>query len=76
MKNITQELIDYLFNKADCITDSILAKADACKQDYISVAYAGAAKNKKHWDSILNNTDVGKSELIGYSKKVDAKPPP
>ncbi len=73
MKNITQELIDYLFNKADCITDSILAKADACKQDYISVAYAGAAKNKKHWESILNNSDDGKSELIGYSKKVDIK---
>ncbi len=73
MNNITQEFIAYLFNKADCITDSILAKADSCKQDYFSVAFAGAAKNKKHWESILNNTDEGKSELIGYVKRVDEK---
>ena len=73
MKNITQEFIAYLFNKADCITDSILAKADACKQDYFSVALAGAAKNKMHWENIINNTIDGKSELIGYVKRVDEK---
>ena len=73
MKNITQGFIDYLFDKANNISEPILAKAEACKQDYLSVAFAGAAKNKNHWENIINNTDDGKSELIGYSKKVDAK---
>jgi 2-methylcitrate dehydratase PrpD len=73
MLNVTECLVDYLFDKAATITDEIKAKAEACREDYLAVATAGAVKNRSHWDRLLACTLVGKAELIGYEKKVDSK---
>lgn len=73
MPNVTESLVDYLFDKAATITDEIKAKAEACREDYLAVATAGAVKNRSHWDRLLACTLVGKAELIGYEKKVDSK---
>ena len=73
MLNVTECLVDYLFDKAATITDEIKAKAEACREDYLAVATAGAVKNRSHWDRLLACTQDGKAELIGYEKKVDSK---
>lgn len=73
MPNVTECLVDYLFDKAATITDEIRAKAEACREDYLAVAAAGAVKNRSHWERLLACTPDGKAELIGYEKKVDSK---
>ncbi len=73
MPNVTQCLVDYLFEKATRITDEIRTKAKACKQDYLAVTLAGAVKNRYHWKSLLERMIAGNAELIGYDKKVDSK---
>lgn len=73
MPNVTQYLVDYLFDKAAKITDEIRAKAEACRQDYLAVAAAGAVKNRTHWENLLGRLPDGTAELIGYEKKVDNK---
>ncbi len=73
MQNVTQSLVDYLVNKAATITDEIRAKAESCKQDYLAVTAAGAAKNKKHWEKLLHNYPEGDAELVGYNRRVDSK---
>ena len=73
MSNVTQCLVDYLFDKAATITDEIRARAKACRKDYLAIAAAGAVKNKKHWELLLARTPDGPAELIGYEKKVDSK---
>lgn len=73
MANATQEFVDYLFHKASQITESLQEKADACRKDYMGVTVAGAGKNRKRWEQLLNHTPCGSAELIGYDKKVDAK---
>ena len=73
MPNVTQAFVDYLFDKASSINDNIINKAEACRQDYLAVATAGAVKNKRHWEQLLEHTSVGSSELIGYEKQVDSK---
>lgn len=73
MPNVTQCLVDYLFDKALTITEEIRAKAEACREDYLAVAAAGAVKNRSHWERLLACTPDGTAELIGYEKKVDSK---
>lgn len=73
MPNITQEFIEYLFDKALQITDCIKEKAKACRLDYMAVATAGAKKNRKHWESLLQIIPSGNALLIGYQEKVDSK---
>lgn len=73
MSNVTECLVDYLFDKAATITDEIKAKAEACREDYLACTAAGAAKNRIHWERLLACTPDGPAELIGYGKKVDSK---
>lgn len=73
MPNVTRDLVDYLFSKAETITEEIKAKAEACKEDYMAVTAAGAVKNKEHWSNLLDRLPSGTAELIGYEKKVDSK---
>ena len=73
MPNVTQSLVDYLFSKAETITDDIRKRAEACKEDYIAVAAAGAVKNRERWRQLLDRLPDGNAELIGYDKKVDSK---
>ena len=73
MPNVTQVLVDYLFAKAGTISDDIKKRADACREDYLAVASAGAEKNSSHWARLLACTPDGTAELIGYDKKVDGK---
>lgn len=73
MPNVTQRLVDYLFEKSERITDLIRDKAEACREDYLAVTTAGAAKNKNKWVKMLERLPDGNAELIGYKKKVDSK---
>ena len=73
MSNVTECLVDYLFDKAATITDEIKAKAEACREDYLACTAAGAVKNRIHWERLLACTPDGQAELIGYGKKVDSK---
>lgn len=73
MPNVTESLVDYLFDKAATITDEIRAKAEDCREDYLAVAAAGAVKNRSHWERLLACAPDGTAELIGYEKKVDSK---
>ena len=73
MPNVTQALVDYLFTKAEAITDDIRKRAEACREDYLAVTAAGAVKNRSHWSSLLERLPDGTAEIIGYDKKVDGK---
>jgi len=73
MLNVTQCLVDYLFDKVDAITDDIRMKAEACRQDYLAVAAAGASKNRSRWEQLIAHTSDGAAELIGYKKRIDSK---
>lgn len=73
MANTTQGLIDYLYGKESEITEELRAKAEACRQDYMAVALAGAAKNRPHWEALLERLPDGNAELIGYQKRTDSK---
>ena len=73
MPNVTECLVDYLFDKAATITDEIKAKAEACREDYLAVTEAGSVKNRSHWEKILARIPDGTAELIGHEKKVDSK---
>ena len=73
MPNVTECLVDYLFDKAATITDEIKAKAEACREDYLAVTEAGSVKNRSHWEKLLARIPDGTAELIGYEKKVDSK---
>ena len=73
MPNVTQSLVDSLLDKSVKITDQIWVKAAACKEDYLAVTTAGAAKNKSRWEKMLERLPDGNAELIGYEKKVDSR---
>lgn len=73
MPNVTLALVDYLFTKAETITDSLRKRADACREDYLAVVAAGAVKNRSHWRQLLERLPDGTSELVGYNKKADSK---
>lgn len=73
MPNVTQEFVDYLFLKASQITEPIIAKAEACKRDYMAVTMAGAAKNKTRWKPLMEKLSSGSAALIGYPEKADSK---
>lgn len=71
MPNVTDELVAYLFDRAASITDGIRARAEACRQDYLAVAEAGASKNRRQWERILSGLSGGPAELIGYGRRTD-----
>lgn len=71
MSNLTQMFADYLLAKAAGITNDILIKAEACRQDYLAVADAGAAKNRGRWSALLAALPPGPVALIGYPEKTD-----
>ena len=73
MPNATQCLTEYLFEKAEHITEDIRRKAEACCRDYLAVAEAGAAKNRTHWEPLLGRLPQGKARLIGYPQRTDGK---
>ena len=73
MTNATREFVSYLLQKASQITDDIRNRAEACRQDYLAVAAAGAAKNRPHWERLLQRTPAGAAKLIGYPEKADGK---
>ena len=73
MQNVTQEFVDYLFQKASQVTGSIRRKAGACRQDYVPVTMAGAAKNRRHWEALLQRMPNGNAELLCYDKKTDGR---
>ena len=73
MASVTQEFVDYLFQKTLQVTDGIRSKAGACRMDYVPVAIAGAAKNRSHWEPLLQRMPDGNAELLGYDKKTDGR---
>lgn len=73
MANTTNEFTDYLYAKAEDITEPVREKAALCRQDYLAVAAAGAAKNAGRWKSVLGRLPGGTAELIGYPVKTDGK---
>ena len=73
MQNITEAFADYLFDKAGRIPGPILERAEACLQDTLSVTLAGAAKNRKRWEPLLQRLPRGTAELVGYPETTDGK---
>lgn len=73
MQNITEAFADYLFDKAGRIPGPILERAEACLQDTLSVTLAGAAKNRKRWEPLLQRLPRGTAELVGYPETTDDK---
>lgn len=73
MTNVICDLVDYLFEKEQQITDKIKQKADICRRDYLAVTSAGEVKNRTHWDRFLLHIPSGNAEIIGCDKKVDSK---
>ena len=73
MVNITDAFVQYLFSKADEITDSVREKAECCKSDYNAVTIAGAAKNRIRWAKVLENSHGGNARVTGYAEKTDSK---
>ena len=72
MINVIDSFVDYLFCKSEAISEDILEKARQCKDDYIAVATAGAAKNKAKWSELLESYPQGNARLFGYDKCVDS----
>ena len=70
MPNVTQGFANYLFGKSGQITASLRGRADACRQDYLAVTAAGAAKNKRRWETLLARTSSGPAELIGSQRPI------
>ena len=71
MESITKLFIDYLFEKAEDISEAILARASLCLEDHLAVTEAGAVKNRKQWKALLDRLPDGEAELVGYEKKTD-----
>lgn len=73
MANITELFVNYLFSKSENITSEIINKSKSCKKDYMAVAFAGAKKNKKHWQKMVQKMPIGNAALFGYEIKTDGK---
>ncbi len=73
MNNITDCFIDCLFKKHAAITPCILQKAQTCLADYVAVTEAGSKAAKALWGDFLQHTQTGKTPLIGYGLKTDAR---
>lgn len=73
MKNTTDRFIEYLIQKQTDVTPSVLGKAKACLADYIAVTEAGAHAMKSAWDDFLLHAEPGRTPLIGYGMKTDAR---
>ncbi len=73
MQSVTREFAEYLLNKASHITDEVMRRAKACMQDYMSVAAAGAAKNRDRWEPMLKLIPEGRAALIGYGRGADGR---
>ena len=73
MPSLTKVFTDYLFEKAQLVTNDLLRKANSCSEDYFAVTVAGAKKNKSHWNILLDKVPCGSAELIGFPQKVDSR---
>lgn len=73
MAGVTQAFVDYLFEKSSRMDDRLIKKAVACRDDYLSVAAAGAVKNRSRWAELLERVPDGPAELIGYKKRTDGR---
>ncbi len=73
MNNITDCFIDYLFQKHATVTPYIQQKAQTCLVDYVAVTEAGSKAAKAQWGDFLRHTQTGKTPLIGYGLKTDAR---
>ena len=71
MENLTERFAAYLSGKAEGITAGILERAEACRQDYLAVAAAGARKNRRKWAVFLQSAPEGTARLIGYDACTD-----
>lgn len=73
MRSVTRDFAEYLTDKAARITPDIMSRAEACRQDYLSVAEAGAAKNRDRWEALLARVPEGRASLIGYNRGADGR---
>ncbi len=73
MKNATDCFIDYLIRKNTDITPCILQKARTCLADYVAVTEAGSKSSKALWGEFLHHLQSGKTPLLGYGLKTDAR---
>ena len=73
MKNATDCFIEYLFQKHAAMTPSVIGKARACLADYVAVTEAGSKAAKELWGEFLAHLRPGRTPLIGYSLKTDAR---
>ena len=72
-KNLTDELIFYLEDKKQRITDDVRSKAKQCLLDYTGVTFAGSKVNKKMFSRMLSESSAGKCSVLGYEMKTDMK---
>lgn len=72
MPSVIEAFVDYLFDKSTKVSEEIVEKARQCKEDYIVVTTAGAAKNKGKWSKLLENYPDGNAHIFGYQKCVDS----
>ena len=73
MSNMTGAFADYLLAKSLKINKVILEKAEQCRDDYVAVATAGAAKNRLKWAELLETIPDGNARLFGYEKLADSR---
>ena len=72
MQNVTEAFVDYLFDKSREIGTETIKKARQCKEDYLAVTTAGAAKNREKWRELLDSIPEGNARLFGYEKRADS----
>ena len=73
MTNTTDCFIDCLFKKHAAVTPCILQRARTCLADYVAVTEAGSKAAKALWGDFLRHTQPGKTPLLGYGMKTDAR---
>ena len=71
--NITDDFIEYLFQKKAEIRPQVVSKAQACLADYLAVAEAGAHYSANQWrEFFARATGQGNAPVIGYDIRADA----
>ena len=71
--NITDDFIEYLFQKKAEIRPQVVSKAQACLADYLAVAEAGAHYSANQWrEFFARPTGQGNAPVIGYDIRADA----
>lgn len=73
MTNTTEAFADYLIEKSGEIGPAVLDMADQCRQDYAAVAAAGAARNRRRWETLVGRLPEGNAVLYGHEKRVDSR---